>query len=884
MPQSSPQPPEKSSKSIINWGRRTFYVLCILIILALALPVGLRLAAEYWLNEQPEIIAQIGDIDLNLFTGKVQISDLIIQHQGQDALALKTLGLEINWWPLWKKRISIKNLTLDDGLLRIEQLENQPIIIGGFVLTADSQVEPPLPTESTESAPNAKEWGINTGDIFIKDFQIDCLLAQQKLNLSIHSITTTAMKSWHPELSGKFGGDFSINGAKVVLKGQLQPFSAHASATSSLTISRFPLSSISPLLTNYGLTNVAGNLSTQLQLNLLAPQLKEQTATSHIEIQGKITGENLRGSNAQLWLRNLGIVWDGSTTIDITTAEDPTLGQVDLKLDGTTTLTDTDLELQQSGLRLRQHQLAWQGNVDYSQANINPPRISPVQLQGNLSAVNTVIEELEQQRQLATLQKLDIKDLQLLSDAQLACTDITLVDLTALHRYPTAPASSPASAPTNTPIAGQSGKQAPDIIHLAQAKLNNVALIDFNQLSAQKLHLQGLQLNMQRTATGALELQQWLPAPGNDERVAQETKPAPAQISSEGAPTQTEFSFQLEQIQIDGNSNLYFSDYHVQPAVTLQLNNLALTLDNIASAKPQQNSNLTLTGQLDKYSNLSISGQVQPFASQTQFNLTGKIQEFNLPTLAPYVATAAGYRLNQGQLNVDFTAPCTQGQLNLETKIYLQQLRLQPLSPEDDANAAAAIGMPVNMALALLRERNGDIHLQLPVNGNLENPNFKLGPIVRLALGNAVKNTVMLTLAPLGIVTQAGQLLGIGNSLTFERLQFIPGTTSITPETELYLPKIATLLTKRPQIVLTLHSFIAQEDLEQLKLDSSATKQPQNTPVTIPKEQLVELAQQRSEIIKDALLAQKVTSAQLLLAQPQSVISDAAPGVDLILQ
>jgi hypothetical protein len=209
---------------------------------------------------------------------------------------------------------------------------------------------------------------------------------------------------------------------------------------------------------------------------------------------------------------------------------------------------------------------------------------------------------------------------------------------------------------------------------------------------------------------------------------------------------------------------------------------------------------------------------------------------------------------------------------------------MQPLSATADSEVAASLGMPVNLALALLRDRSGNIKLHLPIHGNLNDPSLKIAPTLRRALTNTIKNTVMLTLAPLGVVAKAGQLLGIGAALNFERLTFEPGTTELTNASAQYLPKVALLLVSHPQLVSTIQSRITPSDIEQLQQMTRSKSTGKTASSTIPTLQLEQLANQRTNIIKQALLEQQVTNAQLLVTKPKSNISSGNPGVDLTVQ
>ncbi|MEA3466381.1 MAG: DUF748 domain-containing protein [Thermodesulfobacteriota bacterium] len=828
-----------------SWWRRVVGLLLVAALVLLALPVGLRWGGEHWLNKQPGMVAHIGDVDLNLFSATLQLNEVELQQHGVTVLAARKVLVAVNWWPLWQRHVHVERIMLEQGQLSITGQDGEPLVIAGFSLPVAAEGASPELTDEGSSV-NQASWGVHTGDIFVNNFQVRYQVANVDLDMMIRQITVAPMLSWLDEDSGAFLVDMTVNGGDLELNGTLQPFSSRANVASELNVTGFKLETLAPLLSGLGLSDAGGTVNSRL--NVLLTEADEQQP-SVLTITGALQVDQLHGSTVQLWLRQLSAKWDGEVAVLLNDC-------VEVGLDGELVVADVDFALLEEGLQIKQQQLHWNG-VAQNNASL--------MVQGSVTLDNMSIQDLSKDRQLVQVGHLSVDKLHLDGIEQISAEQLQLQSVQALQRTQ--------REASNYMLALQSGT------------ISSLALNELNQFNADLIHVTGLQLGVSRMAGGAMELQQWFPA--TDEVVGK-----PRLTTPSDAADGTVFGLRINRIQIDEHSGVRFDDNSLAEPVALLLSDLQLSIDNLDSGQPQQPGTLALSANLDKYSRLVVNGSVKPFASSLGLDLSGTIRDFNLPCVSPYVEQSIGHQLQQGQLDLDFDLPVADGKMALESDVYLRQFRITALSEKDDAEVAGAIGLPVNLALSLLRNRDGDIHLALPVHGDLSDPSLHIGPVVRLAVANAVKNTVLLTLAPLGIVASAGELIGIGGDLTFDRVVFEPGTGIISQASLPHIDKVADLLAQRPQLVLAVCGCVTADDIEALQIVSTKTiagnKAGDNKvmpSVEIPVEQLQQLVMLRAEAVKDALLAQgTVVASQLLLCKPQADVEAGMPGVDLTLQ
>ena len=233
----------------------------------------------------------------------------------------------------------------------------------------------------------------------------------------------------------------------------------------------------------------------------------------------------------------------------------------------------------------------------------------------------------------------------------------------------------------------------------------------------------------------------------------------------------------------DGSAN--FSDLSLRPpfiTAVQELNGEIGTIDN----REQLPASVDVKGKVDRYAPVSIKGKLTPFDPLQSLDIATSFRQVELTTLSPYSGKFAGYRIRKGRLDLDLHYRIQQGQLNAENKVVLQQLQLgeQVDSPE-------AVDLPVRLAVALLKDSRGTISLELPVQGNLNNPQFDVMPIVWQTLRNLITRAVK---APFKFL--AG--LAGGDQDDLSQVLFAPGNSDLDQQARGNLDTLARALQERP--------------------------------------------------------------------------------------
>ena len=152
-------------------------------------------------------------------------------------------------------------------------------------------------------------------------------------------------------------------------------------------------------------------------------------------------------------------------------------------------------------------------------------------------------------------------------------------------------------------------------------------------------------------------------------------------------------------------------------------------LDN---QKPQAAS-VDIQGKVDRYAPMSIKGKLTPFDPLNSLDIATSFKNVELTTITPYSGKFAGYRIRKGRLNLDLHYRIEKGQLNAENKVLVENLQLGERVDSPDA-----VDLPIRLAVALLKDTQGRIAIELPVQGDLNNPQFSVMPIVWQTLRNLV--------------------------------------------------------------------------------------------------------------------------------------------------
>ncbi|MGY2293002.1 DUF748 domain-containing protein [Pseudomonas sp. SDO528_S397] len=244
----------------------------------------------------------------------------------------------------------------------------------------------------------------------------------------------------------------------------------------------------------------------------------------------------------------------------------------------------------------------------------------------------------------------------------------------------------------------------------------------------------------------------------------------------------------------DGSAN--FADFSLTPnfaTAIQQLNGQIGTIDS-RQAKP---ASVDIKGKVDRYAPVTIKGSVNPFDPMAALDIATSFKRVELTTLTPYSGKFAGFRIRKGRLNLDLHYVITKGQLKAENKVVVEQLQLG-----EKVDSADAVDLPIRLAIALLKDSDGKISIELPVTGDLNNPQFSVMPIVWQTLRNLV---VRAATAPFKFI---GGLIS-GGPEDLGSVSFAAGSSELSKDNESALNTLAKALKERPALRLEIEGTAA---------------------------------------------------------------------------
>ncbi|MEG5266532.1 DUF748 domain-containing protein [Pseudomonas sp. JDS28PS106] len=259
------------------------------------------------------------------------------------------------------------------------------------------------------------------------------------------------------------------------------------------------------------------------------------------------------------------------------------------------------------------------------------------------------------------------------------------------------------------------------------------------------------------------------------------------------------------------NGSANFADFTLTPnfaTAVQQLNGRIGTIDNSRPTPAPVN----IEGKVDRYAPVTIKGSLNPFDPMASLDIATSFKRVELTTLTPYSGKFAGFRIRKGRLNLDLHYLITEGRLKAQNKVLVEQLQLG-----EKVDSPDAVDLPVRLAVALLKDSQGRISIELPVEGDLNNPQFSVMPIVWQTLRNLV---VRAASAPFKML---GGLVAGGSSQDLGTVSFAPGSSELDPATRQALDKLSAALKERPALRLEIEGtsaaasdgpLIAQQRLE----------------------------------------------------------------------
>jgi hypothetical protein len=258
-----------------------------------------------------------------------------------------------------------------------------------------------------------------------------------------------------------------------------------------------------------------------------------------------------------------------------------------------------------------------------------------------------------------------------------------------------------------------------------------------------------------------------------------------------GSPANDPFPVRVRRVRFR-NAKLDFTDLSLRPqfaAKVYELNGVVNGLSSSRTARAQ----IELDGRVDEFGSARVRGELNPFAPRNNTDVNVVFKNVDMVPTSPYAMKFAGYRIAEGKISLDLQYKIRDGHLEGSNQIVIDNLRLGERVDSPDA-----LKLPLDLAIAILKDSDGRIDLGLPVSGDLNDPQFSYSAVIWKAVGNLLTRIVTAPFRALG------RLFGGGSSgEQLESVTFDAGSDKLAPPEREKLQHVAQALAKRPQLKLS---------------------------------------------------------------------------------
>lgn len=238
------------------------------------------------------------------------------------------------------------------------------------------------------------------------------------------------------------------------------------------------------------------------------------------------------------------------------------------------------------------------------------------------------------------------------------------------------------------------------------------------------------------------------------------------------------------------NGQLNYTDNFIKPNYTANLTSLNGHIGAFGTTAGEPPAELAAQAKLDDASPVDISGRINPLVPVASLDIKGKATDIELTRLSTYSGKYTGYPITKGKLTADVHYLLDQGKLNADNHIFITQLTFG-----DRMNSPGVSHLPVKLAVALLKDTEGNIDVNVPVSGSLDDPQFSLGGMILRAFGNLIAKAAT---APFRLLASA---FG-GSHEDLGYVEFAPGSAVLDGAAKDRLGQIVQMLGRKPALTL----------------------------------------------------------------------------------
>jgi hypothetical protein len=296
-------------------------------------------------------------------------------------------------------------------------------------------------------------------------------------------------------------------------------------------------------------------------------------------------------------------------------------------------------------------------------------------------------------------------------------------------------------------------------------------------------------------------------SPGGHQESSETVQGRPADIAAKqpiAAPLRKRGKLiKIDTVTLQGGT-INFSDRHVEPNYSSSFLEMGGKVSGLSSDE-NKFADVDLRGKLENYAPLEITGKINPLRDDLYVDLKIDFKNMDLSPMTPYSDRYLGYTIRKGELSLNLQYLIVKNKLDSQNNIFLDQFTLG-----ERVESPVATKLPVRLAIALLKNRKGEIKLNVPVSGYLNDPKFSVGRIIIKILLNLL---VKAATSPFALL---GSIFGGGEQLSYAEFDY--GSYDLAAQDAKKLETLVKALFDRPALKLELEGHVdVEKDREALR-------------------------------------------------------------------
>jgi hypothetical protein len=579
-----------------------------------------------------------------------------------------------------------------------------------------------------------------------------------------------------------------------------------------------------------------------------------EKAGTNINTDGQMRLTAVKVESPQVNLAEEELTWKGALQFSVPADA----GGQKVTADGVLNGSQLLVHLLDRKLKFKHQGLSWKGRLDSAELD----DLKSLKAEADVSLNEVEILNAEKDQPLLNSNRIDLQAIKIDGLDKIKVSGIEINGLALLSE----------------PKAAQSAASDLSVLSIQVLKFEDARLSQQKDLAIESINMEAMKIFLRRDSEGKLPAIERLNNVQSGVASADQSKPTASDTKTKEKPS--DFGFRIGQIEITGDSKLRFQDESVSPAFSTDLSLLEARLVDLDSRQPEKPTTVKLLISDGKDARFSLDGTMQPFAEKLNLDWVGKIESLELPTLSPYVIQNTGYRFISGDLQADIPVKVSQNQLKGKIDLILYNPKVERVKaekPPEEKQGKIRLNMSLDSALKLMRDKQNDVKLNIPISGDINDPQFSVANAINKVLAKTLQKSALsylkYMLGPYGIgISVAEYAYDQASKVRLNPIIFAPGKDDLDEAAIDYLQRVAAIMKEYPAVQVSLCGVATASDRAAMGANAS-----------IQDAALLELAKNRTERIEDHLVKLNgIEAKRIITCEPKIDNSaEAEPRVNL---